>query len=347
MKPFFNYLKISSKDSDKAMLYFFHNKEKSAWDPFNKFDFEITKENASILIAKENKLLDDKEQPLKKLLAHILGGVFLICIFIIFAFYLEPISKYFKILYLLVPLTIALMIVDIINIRNYYKELLLDLIKLNLVRKNKWYYNPNKSNDKATDLASKYHEIFNLEGGAFGWVEDEIWGNINKSKKRCDFYSGIYHNTMFNNRGSNVDKNFFIIKLNKKLQSTFFLYPEDIKSKLKNIINKKEINTESIKFNKLFSFNYNGEKGKSAQEIIKILSPAVQNKLIELREKRGKYKALFKENVVIFMFDDILYKKPYTKIFRGYRIDERDSKEVENHINTLIDISTDMVKYFE
>ena len=226
-----------------------------------------------------------------------------------------------------------------------------DLIKSLIAKKNNWIYNPEKNPIHWAQFKGKFPEIF--KKGTDGQnMQDEFWGKFKGKKQAVDFYSGLFQYTVTTGSGKNrssktYTKTIFSIKLNKKLKSNFRLEPESFGSKILNFFSRKEIETESSEFNKTFAFYYNGKKSQKALEIIKTLSPAVQLKLLNLKETEGNFTILFKEQLVLFVFKGKLLKKMKTNFFKKVELDPRDQKTIENRINNILDISTDMMQYLD
>ena len=114
----------------------------------------------------------------------------------------------------------------------------------------------------------------------------------------------------------------------------------------KTPLSKKEINTESSEFNKLFAVFYNGRKDQKALEIVKTLSPALQIKLVELSQKE-KFSLLFRNDIAIFMINGKLLPRMKTNFFRAIKLHPADKTFIENRINTILDISSEMMKYLD
>lgn len=122
--------------------------------------------------------------------------------------------------------------------------------------------------------------------------------------------------------------------------------PDSVGGKIVNFFTRKNIDTESAEFNQAFDVYYAGKKDEKALEIVKTLSPALQTNLIKLLEHE-KFSLMFRQDVVIFMMDGVLLKKMKTNFFRDVKLHPADKEFIENRINTILDISSEMVEYLD
>jgi len=236
-----------------------------------------------------------------------------------------------------------------------WKKIGKDLIKLQIAQSKGWIYNPSKNSMLWIEYAGIFREIFS-KGDESQNFEDIFWGSVKKGLKTHQFVAGNfeYYIVSRDSKGrkhrSKHEENFFIIHLPKDIKTRFFIYPENIFSKIGNFFTKKEVNTESNKFNKTFAFKYNGSKDEKAMEIVKILSPRVQEELIKLNEsdKTRGLNVLFSKNSVVFLFKGPMINKMKTDfIFKSTELHQDDVKFIEDRLDTLTDISTEIVKYLD
>jgi len=230
-----------------------------------------------------------------------------------------------------------------------------DLIKSQIAKAKGWTYNPSQNAVLRFDYATLFKEIFR-KGDESQVFEDIFWGRVKKGIKHHQFVAGNFEYYTVS-RGSKGRKhrtkhteNFFAIKLPQKIKTRFYIYPEGLFSKIGNFFTKKELNTESNTFNKTFAFKYNGSKDEKAMEIVKVLSPRVQEELVRLNES-GKNKGvsvLFSSDTVIFSFKGALLGKMKTDfVFKSTELHPDDTRLIEERLDKLIDISTEIVKYLD
>src|SRR3989338_5122526 len=102
--------------------------------------------------------------------------------------------------------------------------------------------------------------------------------------------------------------------------------PEGAFIKFFNWFRKNEIETESAEFNSAFAVFYKGEKMERELDIIKVLSPAVQIKLLELKRSQGPFGIGFRGEVMFVVFRPNLFKKMRTNFFKKTELDPRDEE---------------------
>jgi hypothetical protein len=234
-----------------------------------------------------------------------------------------------------------------------------DLIKLQIANENNWLYEPNQDPNLWQNYANQFPEIFK-KGEKNQNLEDIFWGALKNGENYNYFVSGLFHytTTSRDSKGRRHDtihtNNFFAIKLPKKLNSRFYLYPENTFSKIGNFFTKKEINTESIKFNKTFAFSYNGSKGEKALEIVKTLSPRVQEELLRFNDNNkkknsfhGGISVLFVDDIVLFSSSGPLISKLKTNFLKSIVISLDDKEILSKQITEAINITSQMSKYLD
>ncbi|PLW80438.1 hypothetical protein C0585_02475 [Candidatus Woesearchaeota archaeon] len=165
-----------------------------------------------------------------------------------------------------------------------YHSLGKDLIKLQIARENGWLYDPNNHYNRWSKYAKAFPEIYR-QGNQGQYLDDRFWGKVSNNDFHCgNFTYQVRKKSGKKSHTRTYHTYYFIFPLKKRIASRFLLYGENIFSKIGNFFTKKEINTESIEFNKIFAFSYNGRKDEHAINIVKSLSPAIQEKLIHLKK---------------------------------------------------------------
>jgi hypothetical protein len=355
-------LKVDPKDVEKSKQELFsgYNNDYKAWDPTGiSPNIERLKEINAKNQAKYLFLQKNPKYPKKTM-----WSVFLMSLVVaLILFYIADIIPYLgDIFYIL-----GIIILFLPSFGFYFGLVGLgkDLIKLQIANENHWLYEPERDKELWNRYSKLYPEIFR-KGEKKQYLEDLFWGAVNKNGYWNYFVSGLFNYTITtrDSKGRRKDteltNHFFAIKLPKKLKSRFFIYPENGLSKIRNFFSKKEINTESTKFNKTFAFSYNGDKGDKALEIVKTLSPRVQEELLKLNDSKIKstkamgnplakgISVLFTDDVMIFSsFGPLIPIMKTDFLFRSVKIDQRDKEFISNELNTLIHISTEIVKYLD
>ena len=223
-----------------------------------------------------------------------------------------------------------------------------DILKLQVANRKNWLYDPFRNKTKWSKLKKLFPMVFS-KGDENQRVENMFWGLFLHQNKYQYFHAGefIYDELKIDisMKYKKVPKTqHYIIMYNEKnIQSTFMLVPESFKTKF----NKNEITTESNEFNKKYSFIYEGSKKLKELNIIKILSPAVQEKLLVLGRKREEISILFHNNYIIFSIQGPIFKKTYTNFKKNPTLDQRDITFLDNELTSLNEISSEILKYLD
>jgi hypothetical protein len=114
-----------------------------------------------------------------------------------------------------------------------------------------------------------------------------------------------------------------------------------------NIDESKEIKLESNKFNDTYKFMYQGSKEEASIKIAKILSPAVQEKLVALSKLKITPTTLFTEKTLTFMFDGSWNFSLKTNFKESLEIKKEDISAVDKEIHNLTDIVSSIIKYLD
>jgi len=225
----------------------------------------------------------------------------------------------------------------------YYNSKIKDIIKYEVAKQFGWYYEPERCVKKWKELRVEVPEIFS-KGNSGQYIDDQFYGKIYSNNKSYDFHSGIFHYAVKSKDStSHYHRHFFAFKLNKKLGSRFFLYKENAGSKFMNLFTKKEVNVESIEFNRVFAFSYQGRKGEKQFDIVKVINPSMQLKLLEIYEKKGAFNVMFAEDYVVFDFDGLILKSPRTKLSKGKGLHPDDLNDIKKTYVDLVSVMQDIV----
>lgn len=236
-----------------------------------------------------------------------------------------------------------------LHFKNKYKEKSKDFLKLKIAKENNWLYSPQKDKNLQKDLAQIAPDIFRRGNTMKKWVEDQYFGKFKVKNKEIPFHFGNFYYEIESGSGENKKtipyrKHFFAFKLNKLINNKFLVRHENFSSKIGNIITKKDIDLESIEFNKNFVFNYRTNKQEVQREILKIFKPSLQLKFLELKKKKNKVEVLFDNDCIIFLFNGFLIKNFKTDITKELRIKQEDVNELNNQIDFLKQMMTEIME---
>ncbi len=227
-----------------------------------------------------------------------------------------------------------------------------DLIKMLIAQKEGWIYSPSERAERWQMLVKKFPELFQ-KGNASRNFQDEFWGTTEYRGKPVHFWSGIFEYVVesTDSKGrrnrTTYRNNAFALQLRKQLKTDFRLAPEHIGMRILNFFRRKEIDTESAEFNQSFAVFYNGSKVDNQLEIVKTLSPSVQVRLLQMKERFGKFSLQFRDDTVMIVFPGRLLKRMKTNFFRQVAVDERDKEQLKDRLASVLDISSDILRFLD
>lgn len=324
-------------------------KKYNIWDPVEKLNLEEIKKNAAAIEIKIESLKNDPGQINRQLTIIFMLGflVFSTFVYFFYIFHLLGTADGFKLLFYILILFFSMFFA----IKTYYLLLTKDLLKLEIAKKKEWIYNPDHDKDKLEKLTLYFPETFS-KGNQNQYIEDQFWGLVENNSKSNFFYSGVYYYEIVTGYGKNrrvtkYTNHYFIFPLKKDINARFHLFPENAQSIISNWFTKKEINVESNEFNKRFAFTYNGKKDEKALEIVRTLTPVMQEKLIKLYRQKGSCEILFARNTVVFLFNKDIINEIKTDFRKSSEINLDDLNQIDTKLNELITISEEMSKYLD
>jgi hypothetical protein len=105
------------------------------------------------------------------------------------------------------------------------------------------------------------------------------------------------------------------------------------------------IKTESEEFNKTYRIISDNNDENTQMQIIKILSPSVQTRMIDFSKKYKDPYIYFCNNVLAIVFNGEMLKGKYTNFFRKVDIDQRDEDRLDTAILDMAELPSEMVQF--
>ena len=216
------------------------------------------------------------------------------------------------------------------------------LILYLVCQKNNWAYNPQIDRESVSEFITLFPQVF--DKGYSQYLDQQIWGEINKNNETIAFWKGVYTYTTGSGRNSSVHhQSIFVLKLDNFLTVDFVVektgFIGEFKEKFEDTIQ-----TESEDFNKNFKITSSNDID-SKKQIIKILSPSVQVRLIDFSNKYEIRKIVFAYNTIIFVFKKEIWKVKYTNFFKRFAVDERDEEVFSQSLLDMVKIPSEMIQF--
>jgi hypothetical protein len=309
------------------------------WDPFEEkiWKDKFKQENQN----RVRDIEDIKNNPQKpKIIAFIITIPFIsFCIFGGFLF----LDLSIQTLPLLI-ITASLLLLLPTAYRKKIIKLQKDYFLMNIAQENNWNFSASKNYYRWHEAKSFFGDIlwYGTQNQCFN---REIWGKENQ----YNFWFGNFH---FENLLIKVKNISFVSKHNK---SVFAIHlPKKIKQKIKiesmhtiSFFKKRTLKTESINFNKYFLLSGRDQKQKTHQEILEILTPALQVQLLEILKTEGPFDILFSKDTALFVFHKTILKKMKTNFFKSPKKQIEDKILFEKKIKNLLDIIKAIQPYLD
>ena len=222
------------------------------------------------------------------------------------------------------------------RIHNLQENLILFL----MCSENNWVYNPDDDSPRYEQFKIIYPDYFTV--GHSAYIEDQIWGIMN-SDKPINFWNCAFTYTTGHGRSSQTHKHsIFILRLYKSL-------PVSLDLKRKNILSfsGNKVKTESEEFNKLFSIDNKMTDPDGQLLLMKVLSPSVQVRLIQLATHFPVARIGFHGDSMILDFSEELWKFRYTDFFHEVKIDDRDTAYFQSLIMRMTSTPVEMLQYID
>jgi hypothetical protein len=107
------------------------------------------------------------------------------------------------------------------------------------------------------------------------------------------------------------------------------------------------IKTESEEFNKLFEIKSKINNSQNKLLLLKILSPSIQVRLIEIANDLPIAQIGFYKNSMILDFDEDIWKFYYTDFFKRVQVDDRDKEFINNLFKEITATPIEMLHYID
>lgn len=212
------------------------------------------------------------------------------------------------------------------------------LILFLLCEKNKWVYKPEGS-ESINKFITAYHQVF--DKGRDQYFQDQIWGSL-LDKEEIKFWTGTFCYIVGSGKSQQTYEHpVFMLKLKDKMQTNFFL---DATNSSKSKVN---IKTESNEFNDRFKIICEIDDASFKNQILKILSPSVQVRLVDFGNTYPVARIYFQKDVMILEFVKKIWNRKYTNFYKEVQIDHRDEESYCLAIKKMFSIPSEMIQFIQ
>ena len=227
----------------------------------------------------------------------------------------------------------------------HIKRLQEDLIGCLVALTHQWIYSPDESTTHWKALAAKFPSLFNKGNWLSQHVENEFWGKVEIDGTTYDFWKAPFVYQVGSGKHSRtVTEDAIAFRLPRAVHGNLLLMPEGLHLFGEG---KDDVKTESIEFNNTFVISCPNIDETKKINIIRALSPAVQEKLLDLNKKRGRYSLALNEDNIVFCFQNYISSMRYTNFFTKVEIDPRDTEALQQDFRTLVGVAGDILRYMD
>lgn len=224
------------------------------------------------------------------------------------------------------------------------RDLERDLLNILIAEKQGWLYDPHIDYQRAKSLAKKLPKAFKIGNSGTQHLENQFWGHAQFKGESVQFWSGIFSFTMGSGKSKQSYRHEVIaFHMPRHISHTILIKPQSSGS-----LFKKDIQTEWHEFNKTFFIECWTKDGRGEKEAIQTLSPAVQERIMDLKKKRGNFIMVIEDDVCAVRF---LRKRVHpmqkTNFFKSVELDPRDLEEFLQEINELVELNGEVLRFLD
>ncbi len=238
--------------------------------------------------------------------------------------------------------TIALILVFcVIAVFIAAHDIKVNMTKLLIAEKHGWIFNPVSSIARLNLVQKKFPTL--RRGGGTG-IDDQFWGKADINSKPIDFWMALHHYTTKTGKNKiSHTATLMAFRLPRMIEHPFYIR-EGLEV---GFLNKQDIQLESIEFNKRFVVRHSDGEQTDAVEIMRVITPATQQKFIELAKKFGHFSADFSGEAVVFSIDTDWLTPFSVSAFGKFEVDPRDEQLMRDRMSMMFGFAGDMLKFVD
>lgn len=231
--------------------------------------------------------------------------------------------------------------------RMHIKKIQVDMANLLIARRSGWIYNPAEERGRWGYLAEKFPDIFQT-GTHSQQIEDQFWGAVDVRGRMTDFWAGVFKFEVKHGKSSTtVRKTVIVMRAPEPAKHPLYIQSNVLFSPLFSLSLRAVPDTENVAFNKAFSVYAKRDEPSAEIEAVRLISPAVQERLLQLKQEHGPFSLLMQDDAIIFSFSKIFFKTKYTDFFKAVSLDQRDQDEIQGFLKSLFGSVGDMMRFLD
>lgn len=223
----------------------------------------------------------------------------------------------------------------------YVREIQKDLLNIAVANQFGWLYFPEKDKKKWDRLNDVYPEIFRFGEQGSQYLENQFWGLLD-SGRRYFWLSRFFCTERQGDSSRTIQRLVYAFQVSRSIPIDFALSPQNSATKFIADLSSKTITTESIDFNNEFHIDYKGDRGFVGPDILQVLSPDIQEKLLEHERTYRDFIMLFRGNIVFVSYKANL-EVTHTNFNKDVSLDQRDIDSIMDRINSSIEIAEEIL----
>lgn len=216
-----------------------------------------------------------------------------------------------------------------------------DMTKLLIAEKNGWMFDPELSIARLNALQKKFPIL--RRGGGKG-IDDQYWGTTEINGKQIDFWMALHHYEVKQGKHTSAHvATLMAFRLPRPAEHPFYIR-EGVDGPFTF---KKDIQLESVQFNDVFIVKYVGEDQTNVTDLLRILTPATQQRFVELAKKFDYFNASFSGDAVLFSLNSDLLTPFEVSVFDKFEVNPRDEQLMHERMAEMFNLAGEIIKFVD
>lgn len=210
-----------------------------------------------------------------------------------------------------------------------------------LAEKNGWIFDKYLYFENQTTLEN--HFPF-LARGESRYISNQFFGQTIIENKRVNFWAAKLEFSVGTGKMKTYkNATLFAFQIPKKIENPFHIFEEfDL-----SVLRKKDFEVESVDFNNTFAIRYSKGKKEAESEIVRILTPGIQQELLDCAKKYGQFGVGFFEDAVLFTTESHALANFFPHPFTDFEIDPAAEKLLNKQMSELFIVAGKIFKFVD